>query len=345
MRAMRTALAALLLLLATPALAEEGDAPPANWDEYQGALSLSCAGPEGDTLPKPDVRDHKGYQYVFLGASAKVKRIDGPQVPGEVRLGVISGIKELDKATRATLDTFIARFKAEKVEGLLIGGDSAENESDLEDIFAYLAAFDLPTYVVIGNWESRAPYNRALRSVSKEHPNMINMDFARRVDGEGFDVIALGGYLDKAFVKGSGACVYKPGEPRSLVALAKQANDPVVLLMHGPPRQSGKDAIDYVPGAGNVGDKEVAAAIAEAKIPFGVHGHILEAGGKATDALGKVLPEKKFHKALFVNPGPVNSLPWKLNSGQTCYGMAALLTIKGKEAKFELLKAAKQDLE
>lgn len=255
---------------------------------------------------------------------------------------MLSGIKDFDPETRALLDGFLARFRAERIGGLVIGGDSAEYEEDMEELFGHLAEIDLPVYVIIGNWESRTKFNRALRAVSKERPNIINMNLVRRLDAEGFDVVSLGGYRDRNYVKTSGSCVYEERDAKELAALAEDRGEPVLLLMHGPPLQKGRQAIDYVPEAGNVGDPEVAAAIATAKIPFGIHGHILEAGGRATDAAGKPLPQKRFHKALFLNPGPANPLPWKMNDGSTSRGMAAILTIKGRTAKYEILRAPKR---
>lgn len=331
-------------LLAVPGLAlAQDEAPPATWDEYQAAHSLSCVGPL-ESLPTPEVKAHAGFEYAFAGSRAKVRRLEGPAVPGEVRLGVLASVKELDKATRAVLDEFYAKFRAAKVEGVLLGGDSAENEIDLEEVLGYLAAQGLPTYAVIGNWESRAPFNRAVRAAAKEHPNLVNMDLVRHLEAEAFELVSLGGYSDKGYVKGSGACLYRPEDAKGIVALAKDATRPVVLLMHGPPKQSGKDAIDYVPNAGNVGDKDVTAAIAEAKIPFGIHGHILEAGGKATNLAGKLLPPGKLHPALFLNPGPATAFPWKMNDGKTSHGMAAVLTIKGRSASYEILRAPPRDL-
>lgn len=334
----------LVAALSVPSLAAAQDeAPPKTWMEYQAAHSLACVGP-AETLPAPDVKTYAGFEYAFSGASLKVRRVEGPALAGEVRLGVLSGIKELDKATKLSLDEFFARFKAAKVEGVLLGGDSAENEMDLEEVLAYVAAFDLPTYAVIGNWESRAPFNRAVREVSKTRPNLVNMDLARKLEAEAFDVVALGGYSDKGYVKSTGACLYKPEDARSIVALAKDAKHPVVLLMHGPPAQKGKDAIDFVPGAGNVGDKDVTAAIQEAKIPFGIHGHILEAGAKATDLAGKPVAPGRFHPQLFLNPGPATSFPWKMNDGKTGHGFAAILTLKGKTASYEIIRAPERKL-
>jgi Icc-related predicted phosphoesterase len=333
----------LAILLTFPALAQAQDEPPpSNWDEYQAAHSLVCVGPL-EKLAKPEVKVHAGFEFTFSGSTAKVRRVNGSAVAGEVRLGVISGVKELDKATRTSLDEFFERFKAASVEGVLVGGDSAENELDLEEVLGYLAKSELPTYAVIGNWESRAPFNRAIRTVAKEHPNLVNMDLVRRLQAEAFELVSLGGYFDKAYVKSSGACLFTPEDAKGIAAIAKEASQPVVLLMHAPPRQKGKEAIDFVPGAGNVGNTDALAAITEARIPFGVHGHILEAGGRATDLAGRPLAPSKFHPALFLNPGGATALPWKMNDGKTSYGTAAILTIKGKTASYEILRAPRRE--
>jgi Icc-related predicted phosphoesterase len=327
------------LALAGPALADEA---PKSWAEYQAAHSLTCWARD-EPLQPPQTVEFGGYRYTFAGTTAKVARLSPRAKGAEIKLGVLSGIKELDAKTRATLDTFLARFKAAGVEALLVGGDNAEDEDNLGAVFEYLGATQLPVYVVIGNWEGRAPFNRALAAASAQHPNLINLQLVRRLDAEGYDVISLGGYFDRQYVRNSGGCVYKPEDAAYLTTLARQADDPVILLMHGPPRQKGKEALDFVPDAGNVGDPEVARAIAEAHIPFGIHGHILEAGLRATDAGGKPVAANKFQSSLFLNPGAANSLPWKLNDGRTDYGSAALLTLKGREAKYEWLVAPKPE--
>jgi hypothetical protein len=81
-------------------------------------------------------------------------------------------------------------------------------------------------------------------------------------------------------------------------------------------------------------------AIAEAKIRFGVFGHILEAGGRATDLEGKK-PVKAGQAvpALYVNPGPAFADPWSLNSGGVSRGMAAILIIKGGKGEWQQVKA------
>ena len=308
------------------------------WEAYHASHSLDCQATEA--LDPPETVHHAGFTYLFRGTAVQVRR-DAKRAHPEVRLGVLSGLKELDPGTQALLADWLARFKAQDVDAVIVDGDSAEDESRLDDVFAALAGSGLPTYVVIGNWEGRASFNRALHDAAKEHPNLINADFARRYDGEGFDLISLPGYYDRNYVRSSGGCVYTAADAKGLVALAAQADDPVVLVTHGPPKQSGKAAIDFVPDTGNVGDPNLAAAITEAKIHFGVHGHILEAGQRATDLAGKPVAQNKLVPALFVNPGPANALPWKLNDGKTSTGAAALLTLQGGKAKWELWAAPK----
>jgi hypothetical protein len=93
-----------------------------------------------------------------------------------------------------------------------------------------------------------------------------------------------------------------------------------------------------------VGDPDLAAAIAEAHISFGVFGHILESGGRATDLEGKK-PVKPgtFATALYVNPGPAFADPWGLNGGAVSHGMAALLTFKNGRGEWQPLKAGASD--
>jgi hypothetical protein len=90
-----------------------------------------------------------------------------------------------------------------------------------------------------------------------------------------------------------------------------------------------------------VGDPKLADLLKRMKVPFGVFGHILEAGGHATDLGGKPLAQKKLFPALYVDQGSANPLIWKMNDGTTAYGLAAILTVDGKQASYEVLKAPK----
>jgi Icc-related predicted phosphoesterase len=333
----------VVLLLAGSALAQEAGAP-SNTGQYEAQHEFECNGPL-DALSAPDVKDYGGYKYTYNGGTVGAVRLDNKKRT-EVKIGVLAGIKDLEKETQASLDEFLSAFDKADVEIVLVGGDTAETPEDLEKIYSYLTDHvQRPIITIAGNTERGGAHNYAIskQRATRQKMNLLNGDIFRRFDGAGFDVVSLGGYFDKKYLHQNGGCLYKDSDLAVVEAAAKAAApDPVIFLSHGPPKQTGKEAIDFVPGAGNVGDPALADLLKKAKISFGVHGHILEAGARATDASGKPLKEGKFFKQLFLNPGSASSLPWKLNSGTTSYGLAAILTLKGKEAKFELLKAPKR---
>ncbi|MCU0701353.1 MAG: hypothetical protein MUC96_33000, partial [Myxococcaceae bacterium] len=216
----------------------------------------------------------------------------------------------------------------------------------LETIFTFLVkATKRPLLVIAGNMERGASLNYALTKVRTEQQaaHLVNMDLVRRADFAGADLVSLGGYHDKAFLHLAGGCIYQDKHLDQLEQAAAAADDPVVLLTHGPMRQKGQQALDFVPGADNVGDPRLTALAQRAKISFGITGHILEAAGKGTDFVGRVVPPKKPHPVLFVNQGSANPLPWKMNDGSTAHGLAAILTISGKTGSYEILRGPKPE--
>jgi Icc-related predicted phosphoesterase len=321
-------------LTSTLALAEDFAA----WEErYQ----FDCNGPYEHFSPA-DVKEREGWRFEHTGGTVKVRRLKARAGKKPV-LGLLAGIKDMEPETKATLDAFIAQFEKADVEAIVIGGDSSSEPEGLDQILDYLVkATNRPLLVVAGNMERGAALNYAILKQRKAGQlHLLNLDVIRRYDGEGLDVLGLGGYHDKAYLHLAGGCVYKDKDVSALERAAADADDPVVLLTHGPPRQKGQQAIDFVPGADNVGDPQLTALITKAKIAFGIHGHILEAAARATDLAGRTLPQKKPHPALFVNQGSANPLPWKLNDGTTSYGLAALFTLDGKKASYEVLRAPK----
>jgi Icc-related predicted phosphoesterase len=327
-------LLAAALLLAPLARAEDFAA----WEErYQ----FDCNGPFEHFSPA-DTREREGWRFEHTGGTVKVRRAK-PRTAKKPVLGLLAGIKDMEPEPKAMLDVFLAAFEKADVDAIVIGGDSSAEPEGLDQILDYLVkATNRPLLIIAGNMERGAALNfSVLKQRNAGNVHLLNLDVIRRYDGDGVDVIGLGGYHDKAYLHLAGGCIYKDKDLDALERAAAAADDSVVLLSHGPPRQKGQQAIDYVPGADNVGDPRLAALIAKLKIPFGIHGHILEAAGRATDAAGKPLPQKKLETSLFVDQGSANPLPWKLNDGTTSYGLAALLTVDGKKASYEVLRGAK----
>lgn len=327
-------IALLAALASTLAIADDFAA----WEDRN---QFDCNGPF-DHFSPPDVKEKDGWRFEHTGGTVKVRRVK-PRAGKKAVLGLLAGIKDLEPETKAMLDSFLAQFEKADVDAIVVGGDSSSEPEGLDQIFDYLAkATTRPVLIVAGNMERGAALNYAVLKQRKAGAlHLLNLDLIRRYDGDGVDVIGLGGYHDKAYLHVAAACIYKDKDLEALERAAAAADDPVALLTHGPPRQKGQKALDYVPGADNVGDPRLTALLKKAKINFGISGHILEAAARGTDLSGNVLAQKKPHPALFVNQGSANPLPWKLNDGTTSYGLAALMTFEGKNASYEVLRGPK----
>src|SRR5437763_7647864 len=94
------------LLLAARALAQ--DAAPLNTLQYEAQHEFDCNGPL-DTLASPDVREYGGYKYTYNGGTVAAERKDKPKKRDEIRIGVLAGIKDLEKETQADLDDDLAQ--------------------------------------------------------------------------------------------------------------------------------------------------------------------------------------------------------------------------------------------
>ncbi|MBL9037542.1 MAG: metallophosphoesterase [Archangium sp.] len=326
------------LLLASLVLAQSA---PATFEAWEDQYQFDCNGPFEHFAPA-DVKTHGAFRYEHTGGTVKVRRTT-PRKGKAAQLGALSGIKDLEPETQTMVTRFLADFERADVDAVIVGGDTASEPGELERILRFVAAAtQRPILVIAGNMERAAALNHALLVVRKEgNPHLLNFDTIRRYDGEGVDVISIAGYFDRTYLHLSGGCIYKEKDLHAAERAAAAADDSVVLLSHGPPRQKGAQALDWVPGADNVGDPQLTTLIRDAKIPFGVFGHILEAGGTATDLAGKNLPQSALHSALYLNQGSANPLLWKMNDGSTAYGLAAILSVEGKKASYRVLRGPK----
>jgi len=166
------------------------------------------------------------------------------------------------------------------------------------------------------------------------------MNKVRHVAFDDADLLSLPGYHDRRYIHCASGCQYFKQDVAALKPLASEAKSPVVLLSHGPPKGSAPTAVDQATEAGNVGDSNLNALILEANIPFGVFANIKEAGGRATDLDGtNVIREETLADKLYLNPGPADAIAWAMNDGTQSVGMAAVLRIEGKQAKYKVFRA------
>lgn len=343
---MRLVVTLTVALMATASLvrAEPADPPPIEvpadgFEAYRAfaqARGGDCVGPAGD-LSSPIDFEAGGHSYRLHGHRLEQLDKDKDKV---LRIGVLSATKDDRPETLAAIAELIRIFKREKMDVLLVNGDIASHEINVDEkIFPALADSGVLTIVMAGNTESCGYFNRAATKVSAQHRNLINGNYVRQIELEDGVLYTLPGYHDRRFVHTSGAAHYDEDDLFELRRMVRAGPGPKILVSHGPPKMKGKKAIDIASGAGNVGDPNMTDLIRGAKVSFGIFGHILEAGGRASDLQGKKAKKaKKWHKSLYVNAGTANTDPWNMLNGKTSYGMGLMYEVKGKQARHQVFK-------
>lgn len=256
-------------------------------------------------------------------------------------LGVLGALNEDSGENLVVLKKYLKFFQDEKVDAIVVTGDVGETQEGIARALTAVAESKLPVFVIAGNRECRADYTNGVLTAQKNASNIINMNQVRAVEFPEATLVSLPGYHDPNYMSCRTGCQYFKSTVDEVIRVAKEANNPVVLVAHGPPRGESSQALDHATSGGNVGDPEVARAINEGKIPFGVFSNIKEAGGRAVDsAAGTTLvAEGKPSKALYLNPGPADTVGWDMNDGTKSSGMAAILKLQGDQASWKLFRA------
>jgi Icc-related predicted phosphoesterase len=313
-----------------------------------GALALGGVGcKDKDSLESkvqdttPVVRTINGQDYRFEGN--KVTQLTSDE-DNQARYGVISDPHgEVEKAR-----AFAQKFKEMGVDGIIVPGDVVNNErfsrrgkkwNDAEETTTVLEAIaetGLPVYVISGNHDITDDYNKGLSKVTQKHLNVIDMNKYRVVDGDDADLVSLPGYTNRRFTA-PGALYADPDFVRKTGKLADGLDDSVVLIAHG----AGKTNTDGKPGPAtiyrgdDVGDPTTTQMMKKNGIPFAVVGNIHEAGGLAATHVGTPVKQGEWSKQFTANFGGLEK--WKHLDGKTYDGMAGVLTVKGDQAKFEMI--------
>lgn len=317
--------------------------PPKTWAEVGTRYQTECPTPFF-TLPKKESFSTGGHTFDVLGTSwVRHGRWEGP-----LKVGVLGAIKEAAPETRENLKRAMAEFRKRGVQFVVANGDISEGEFDLQDAFMMLGEeVNVPVFLHIGNSEGKGSFARAYLKAAKEHPQLINMNWVRHVDLGGVHLVSLPGYFNAKYLHGSAGCRYFKKDVLELQSLVNKLHGtgPIILTAHGPPKSFGAGAIDVAHDAGNVGDPDMADLILNGEIPFGIFGHILEAGGRATSDLKTgtpiKLPMKKPVENLYFNAGSASATPWAMLKGPPSYGMAAVFTLDDGKGKVEFLTLRK----
>ncbi|HEY1097294.1 MAG TPA: metallophosphoesterase [Myxococcota bacterium] len=312
-----------------PAAEPEPD-HPATWGDVVGFYGTECP-PPTFTLDEPFTKTINGQTFVIEGTEAKrVEKQEGPLV-----IGVLGAIKDATPDTRKNLEKAKAAFKKAKVTLVLMNGDIAETGeiTDVVGMIGDVFGDDLPLIVHSGNSEWTSGFSNAIADAEKTHPAFINMNFVRRLDLGGVHLLSLPGWSRRQFVK-QGGCHFDSDDVAAVSATADGLHalgEVVILTAHGPPLGADAMGLDRTFDDGNVGDEDLKNLLERGSVRFGIFGHILEAGGRATaDAVTHKplpLPQKKPSSSLFVNVGSASSGGVELLNKKTSRGMAAIVTI------------------
>ncbi|HEY2030324.1 MAG TPA: hypothetical protein VGH20_14060 [Myxococcales bacterium] len=255
---------------------------------------------------------------------------------GQVRIGVLAGLKDADDENLAVLKKLVAELQRRGADVLLADGDLGDNPDEQETLLGALADSGLPVLAVAGNREVRSDLDAAEAELRKKGAHIIDLSHDRIVELGDATIASLPGTFERRQLHADGACVYSQKDLDALLDALGRAPQPVVLVAALPPRGADKNALDVSEGQ-NVGDPRLLPLLQRA--PFGVFGQVWESGGRAIDGKGKPVAVGIESERLYLNPGAADRTAWPMANGTTASGLAALLTVRGAKASWEKIAA------
>lgn len=330
-------LCALALALGACAREESPRSVVAPRDPPSGA----AAGPAGSRLvagAQPG-RSDPACAGPFEGPQARVSL---RAATGELKLGILAGLKDSDEDNLANLRALTAELVRRGATALLADGDLGDNGEAQTALLGVLTATGLPVLAVAGNRELRGELDGVEAELRKRGARLADLSHTRVVDLGDALVVGLAGTFDRRLLRADGACGYVRRDVDAVAAaLDRLAAGPVpaILVAAVPPRGDGPLALDFSEGQ-NLGDPSLTALLSPRRAPFGVFGQVWEAGGRAVDGRGKPVPQDAPVEQLYLNPGAAERTPWPMSDGTRQAGLAALLTVRGRKAQVAFLRAA-----
>jgi hypothetical protein len=258
---------------------------------------------------------------------------------GHLKLGVVGGLKDASDENVAHLRRLIGKLQERGAEALLATGDVGDNLDEQLVLLGLLAETKLPVLVLAGNREVRSELDAAESDLRKRGARLVDLSHARVADLGDALLVGLAGTMDKRLVHADGACVYIQKDIDALASfLDRHGGPPVILAMAVPPRGKGKDALDVSDGQ-NVGDPRIVPLLTTRRAPFGVFGQVWESGGRAVDGAGLPVPAGQQADQLYLNAGAADRARWPMADGSVVAGQAAVLSLQGRRASVEMVRA------
>lgn len=298
--------------------------------------SDNCVGPLAATEPVRSVKvGDKEWELAGSRLTEKSKDSDD-----SMTVGVLADLKEDTADNLANIDKFVTFFKQEHAEFIVIDGDTGIEKAQIANNLKRVAQSGLLTGIIIGNRECASEFNDAVDEVSAKFQNVVNLNRVRHIVGDDAEFVTLPGYYNPAYLHCSkDPCQYFEEDVQALAPIVDKAQKALTLISHGPPRQKAPTGIDRIGEGTNEGDPMLAKFMNEHKVPFGLFANIHEAGGHAVDLDGdSLVKENILAESFYLNPGPADSVRWAMNDSTESVGMAAVVTFKGKQASYKLIR-------
>jgi hypothetical protein len=260
---------------------------------------------------------------------------------GVSRFGVIAGIEEWNEPNRSNLDALLGQFRRHGVEAIIVAGGIGQDRETCALALTHLAQSGLPVLSLIGASADFNGYRRAVDQVRREHPHLIDLSQIRVVQWDNVALVSLPGYHNPFYLHHRRAgCAYEETDVAALRQLIRAAEQPVLLVAASPPRGRTAGALDYARGGANIGDARLNTVVRPEMAPFGLFGHVYEAGGRATaDAAGREAVEPgQWSRSLYLNPGAAEAVPYDLQGGGRSRGMGAVIEIGPQGAQYRPIR-------
>lgn len=255
---------------------------------------------------------------------------------GELRLGVLAGLKDADDENVAWLRKLVAELKRRGAEVLVADGDLGDNPDEQETLLGVLTESGLPVVAVAGNREVRSDLDAAEAELRKKGARIVDLSHSRIVELGDATLVGLPGAFERRQLHADGACIYVGKDLDALfAALERLQGAPAVLVAAVPPRGQDVKALDVSEGQ-NVGDARLGLLLKRA--PFAIFGQVWESGGRAVDGKGAPVAQGAESERLYLNPGAADRTPWPMADGSAVAGQAALLTVRGRRASWNAVR-------
>jgi len=258
---------------------------------------------------------------------------------GELKVGVLAGLKDADEDNVAWIRKLTAELKRRGADVIVVAGDLGDNPDEQETLLGVVSDTGLPVLVVAGNREVRSDLDAAEAEVRKKGGRIVDLSRTRVVELGDATVVGLPGTFERRQLHADGACIYVQRDIDAVAAALDRIQPPALLVAAVPPRGQDAKALDVSEGQ-NVGDPRLSPLLQKA--PFGIFGQVWESGGKAVDGRGVPIPARVESERLYLNPGAADRTPWPMSDGTTVAGQAALLTVRGRRASWERIRPAEE---